>query len=308
MHTTLLFSAATLAVAACLPAQDGDHGKPSSPSTSIRTLALDTLLDWESVRSPVFSPDGRTIVYSRTWTDKIHDRSQNELWIMSRDGSGQRFLTEGSSPKWSPDGTRIAFTRAGEPSGSQIHVLYLDDRSVTQLTHVDESPGSLEWSPDGTAIAFTMQVPEKSGFPIQLPKRPKGAKWAPEPTVITRLSYRRDRRGYRASGFRHIFTVSATGGTPRQITSRDFDHGSPEWTPTGEEILFSGLRAEDADWQIQESEIYAVNVANWPSAATDRTAKDQIAAQRSYRRMASGSRTRASGQDNRHLQRRRAST
>lgn len=248
----------------------------SPQNAAANRLTLDKMLDWERVSGPRFSPgDAQQVVYTRSWTDKVNDRMNSELWIMDRDGSGQRFLAEGSSPIWSPDGTRIAFTRSGEPKGSQIHVLHLADRSITQITHVDESPSGLRWSPDGRSIAFTMQVPEKNGFPIQLPKRPKGAKWAPEPTVITRLSYRRDRRGYRASGYRHIFVVDATGGTPRQVTSGDYDHGTPEWAPSGNELFFGGLRVEDADWQTRESDIYAVDVRSGEvRQLTDRSGPD----------------------------------
>lgn len=239
-----------------LPAQDQEPGSPKPGNQ----LALDKLLDWENVSNPQFSPDGKQILYTRSWTDKINDRMQSELWIMTSHGTLQRKLTDGGSARWSPDGSRIAFTKKGEPSGSQIHVLHLADRSITQITHVSEGPSNLRWAPDGKSIACNMQVPEKDGFPIKLPKKPKGAKWAEEPTVITRLNYRSDRRGYRPSGHRHIFVVDATGGTPRQVTSGDFDHGGPQWTANGDEIVFSGLRADDADWQTRESEVYAVAV------------------------------------------------
>ena len=223
-------------------------------------LTLGKMLDWERVAGPRISPDGKTIVFTRSWTDKVNDNMRSELWIMDVDGKNQRFLMKGSSPRWSPDGTRIAYLRKGEPSGNQIHVLHMMDRSSTQITHLSQSPSGIRWSPDDKSIAFSMQVPEKNEFKIKLPKRPKGAKWAEEPKIITRLNYRRDHRGYNPSGFRHIFVVDATGGTPRQITTGDYNHGSPEWHPNGQSILFSGLRAEDADWQIRESEIYRVQL------------------------------------------------
>ena len=56
-----------------------------------------------------------------------------------------------------------------------------------------------------------MVVPEKPGFTIKLPAKPKGARWAEDPKVITRLNYRRDRRGYRPAGWRHLFVVDAEG-------------------------------------------------------------------------------------------------
>jgi dipeptidyl aminopeptidase/acylaminoacyl peptidase len=255
MTTSLAFIAAL----ACAWMQD--PAAPAAPKPDPTKLDLSLLLEWETVANPVLSPDGSQVVFTRTWTDKLEDRTRNALWIVARDGSRLRQLTEGSDPQWSPDGTRIAYIADGKPQGAQVFVLWVDTREVTQLTHVTEAPSSLAWSRDGKWLAFAMQVPEKDGFDIKLPKAPKGAKWAPEPTVIKRLNYRRDRSGYRASGYRHLFVVSANdGGTPRQVTSGDFDHGEPEWSTNGKEIFFAGLRSDDADWQWRESEVYAVDV------------------------------------------------
>jgi len=230
-----------------------------APQTKKLDLAL--LLDMERVSSPRLSPDGTEIVFTRRWVDKVADHYHSELWIMNSDGSRQRFLTEGSSPRWSPGGKRLAFSKQGKPRGSQIHVMWVATREVTQITRTDETPSAFRWSPDGKLISFSMRVPEKTGFKISLPKRPKGAKWAPDPKVITRLNYRRDHRGYRPSGYTHLFVVDARGGTPRQVTSGEFDHRGGEWTPDGKRLVFSGLRVPDADWVIRESEIYAVEVA-----------------------------------------------
>ncbi|HEX7051167.1 MAG TPA: S9 family peptidase [Longimicrobiales bacterium] len=225
-------------------------------------LTLDLYLDWERVSDPQLSPDGEEIVFGRRWVDKINDRWESSLWIMNADGSRPRFLVDGSSPAWSPDGTRIAFTARGEPRGSQIFVRWMDaEGAVTQITRLDESPGNIAWSPDGKWIAFTMRVPEKDTWRVDLPARPEGAQWTPAPRVIDRLDYRQDRVGFTEAGYEHIFIVPADGGTPRQITSGDWDHNGVEWTPDGREILFTSLRVPDAEYQWRESEIYAVDVA-----------------------------------------------
>ncbi|MBN2433038.1 MAG: S9 family peptidase [Acidobacteria bacterium] len=249
------------------PADDAAKG--------MKKLTLDLMLEWESAGNPVLSPDGTQIIYTRTWANPINDRQQRELWIMNADGSRPRFLAEGSGVRFSPDGTRIAFLAPGKPQGTQIHVMWLDTRETTQITRVTESPGGLRWSPDGRSIAFTMLVPEKQDFKISLPPRPTGAKWAPDPTIITRLSYRRDRQGYRPRGFQHLFVVDATGGTPRQVTDGDYDHRGGEWTPDGRHLVFSGLRVPDADWQVEESEVYRVAVATGEvETLTDRVGPD----------------------------------
>ena len=139
-------------------------------------LTLDLYLEWERVSDPRISPDGQQIIYTRRWVDRMNDRWESSLWIMNADGSRNRFLTKGSSARWSPDGTRIAFLRSGEPSGSQIFVRWMDAEGATsQITRVERAPGSIAWAPDGNSIAFSMTVPSDESWPIKLPSRPKGA-------------------------------------------------------------------------------------------------------------------------------------
>jgi len=226
-------------------------------------LTLDAFMEWERAGSPQIAPDGRQIVYTRGWIDKVNDRWESSLWIMGTDGARNRFLAEGSNARWSPDGTRIAFTRRGEPQGNQIFVRWMDaEGATTQITRVEDSPGGLAWSPDGKWIAFTMNVDDKPDFPrVSMPARPDGAKWTGDPKVVTRLNYRRDRTGYTDGGYRQIFVVPADGGTPRQVTAGDWNSSEPVWTPDGAEVLFSSLRVDTAEYSWRESEIYAVNLA-----------------------------------------------
>jgi dipeptidyl aminopeptidase/acylaminoacyl peptidase len=226
-------------------------------------LSVEHYLDWEFVRSPQLSPDGSQVVYVREWIDKVNDRHASEVWIMNVDGSRDRFLLDGSSPRWSPDGTRIAYVKQGEPRGSQIFVRWMDaEGAESQITRLTESPSGLEWSPDGEAIAFTMldEAAPDPAWRIDMPPRPEGADWTAPPRIVERLNYRRDGSGWSPVGFRHIYLVSASGGTARRLTHGDFDHGSPRWMPDGRTLVFSGLRAEDAEYQYRESALYTVDV------------------------------------------------
>ena len=238
-------------------------------------LTLDLLLDWESVSSPQISPDGAQIVYARRWADKINDKFDSDIWIMNSDGSKNRFLVKGSAPQWSPDGKRIAYLANGQPTGTQIFVKWMDTGEETQLTRLERSPSNIEWSPDGKRIAFNMSVLSKPAFTIKMPQRPAGAKWIDPPRVIDRLDYRADGQGYRAEGFNHIFIIPDTGGTPRQLTDGDYNHGSPEWTPDSQTIIFSGVRKADAEYLRGGQDIYALTVSDGKiRQLTDRNGPD----------------------------------
>ena len=95
-----------------------------------------------------FSPDGAKIAFT------VADGSGTTgIWVMNADGSGVTQLTGGSNedeePGWSPDGTRIVFSR-----DSQIWVINANGTGQVRLTSkaIDGDP---VWSPDGSKIAFT---------------------------------------------------------------------------------------------------------------------------------------------------------
>jgi dipeptidyl aminopeptidase/acylaminoacyl peptidase len=253
-------------LAACIPAALAAQGgarseQPAQDTARSDRLTLDLFLEMETATDPQISPDGTQIVYTRGWVDKMNDRRESALWIMNVDGSKNRFLSKGSGARWSPNGDRIVYTAPGEPKGAQVFVRWMDAEGATsQLTHVDQAPSALSWSPDGKQIAFTMLVEERTNWPIKLPKAPSGAKWTEPPRIVERLNYRRDRSGFTDNGYRQTFVVPAIGGTPRQLTSGNFDQSGSDWTPDGRSILFSGLRTEDDKYQWRESEIYAVDV------------------------------------------------
>jgi Tol biopolymer transport system component len=205
-------------------------------------LSIGHYLDLEQVGGPQISPDGKTVVYTRGWVDKVNDKWDNAIWEMSADGSRNRFLVKGGNPIWSPDGTRIAYlAQSEEPKGAQIFVRWMDaEGATTQITRVLQTPGSIKWSPDGKSIVFAMLVPKEDQWAIDLPAAPPNAKWIGAPRIVDKMHYRFDRNGYLKSGYQHLFLVPADGGTARQLTSGEWNVGAAnEGAPFGVGYDFS---------------------------------------------------------------------
>src|ERR671939_179105 len=89
-------------------------------------LTADLFLDWEMVAGPQVSPDGRAVVYTRRWPDKVNDKYEDELWIVDADGGRNRFLAKGSQAAWLPDSKRVAYVAQGQPAGAQVFVRWVD--------------------------------------------------------------------------------------------------------------------------------------------------------------------------------------
>ena len=176
------------------------------------------------------SPDGSRIVYVRVSHDIMTDRARRNLWMINADGTNNRPLRSEirsfSSPRWSPDGTRIAYVSAAEGS-PQLYVRWMDSGQTALLTNLVEPPDAIAWSPDGKSIAFTQLVPANKEPLAAPPPKPEGATWAPPVKVIDSVVYRADGAGYLESGYQHIFIVSAEGGTPRQLTDGRFQRRRP---------------------------------------------------------------------------------
>ena len=256
-----------------IPSLAQDKKEDKSQERSDRLTPID-VFNLQYAVDPQISPDGKRIVYVRQFSDVMNDKHESNLWTISADGSENRALTNGnysdSSPRWSPDGTRIAYIsdRDGKP---QIYVRWMDNGQTAELTNLENGPSELVWSPDGKLISFSMLVPSEPAKIANLPKAPEGAKWADPPKAYERLVYRFNGRGYLKSGFMQRFVVSADGGAPRQLTSGNFPFGGFEssfgggraaWTPDGKYLIFSANLHPDYEYDPLNTEIYELSLAD----------------------------------------------
>jgi dipeptidyl aminopeptidase/acylaminoacyl peptidase len=270
-------ASARLALSALLLFPATSQGQSAKLS---RVLDKETFFQMESIANPVIAPDGSQIVFTRGFVDAKKDQNASTLWVVDAKGERLRQLTEGTfrdtAPAFSPDGKRIAFL-SNRSGSTQIHVMWLDTRETAQLTRLDVDPSAPIWSPDSSTIAFTVRVvDETSPLPIKLPKTPKGAELAKSAVLVDRTVWGADGTGPTQKGFTHVFLVDAnTGGSSRQITSGDYNHTGPAFSPDGKTIYVSGIRKPDAEYLKGDSEIYAITIDTLDvKTLTDRKGED----------------------------------
>ena len=125
-----------------------------------------------------------------------------------------------TSPDWSPDGSRIAFTSSRE-GGNEVYVMNADGSNVRRLTHgvdvandvYDESYAP-RWSPDGSKISYT---------------------FAP------------------SSGDREIYVMDPDGANKTNITGPhedgflQWDDYIASWSPDGSQLVFGAIRFADEE-------------------------------------------------------------
>jgi len=234
--------------------------------------------DLEYVTNPQISPDGKSIIYARSFNDIMTDRRLSNLWMIGTDGKHHRPMTSGNeshqSPRWSPDGSKIVYVSDGSGQ-AQVHMLWLDYGKSSSITNLKNSPSNIRWSPGGEWLLFNMNVKKETKNGSQRPTKPDGAQWAPEPTYVDRLVYRSDGGGFQDESYSHLFLLPAEGGTARQITTGDFNHSSAVWAPDGKTIYYSSNQRADRDLNPFDNEVYAHPIESpMPKALTSRYGPD----------------------------------
>ncbi len=187
----------------------------------------------------------------------VSDRDgNNEIYVMAADGTNVVRLTndpaDDRSPAWSPDGTQIAFARAGD-----IYVMAADGGQTTSLTQGPTSDGSPQWSPDGSKIVYhsldgatisiyvmdadgSNRIELYSGY-MSLSPTPS---WSPNGTQLAMECWGNGSNGH------DICVYDADGTNVRRLTNSAAYDWWPAWSPNGALIAFE-----------RDDDIYAIAAA-----------------------------------------------
>ncbi|MFI0711437.1 prolyl oligopeptidase family serine peptidase [Streptomyces inhibens] len=198
-----------------------------------RPLTIDDLYRFEIPGDPALSPDGLRVAYTLTTQDAENDRVVRSIWEVRGGGGPARRLTHGpadTAPRWSPDGTQLAFLREG-----QLHLLPVDGGEAAALTTSARCPagaGTPVWSPDGSRIAFSAPGTRRDDT---------------APVVIDTLGWKADGAGLIGSVRTQLFVVDVESGEVRQITEGDRNAGSPTWSPDGTQLAYPARSGPDGE-------------------------------------------------------------
>jgi Tol biopolymer transport system component/cytosine/adenosine deaminase-related metal-dependent hydrolase len=201
---------------------------------------LDIPYDW--------SPDGRFLLVGSS-------RDVNrEIYVVTLDGSRwiniSRDQSEDGLPRWSPDGSRIAFVSDRDsPEGKQVAQVYLVDihgGEISQLTDFEYGTSWPVWSPDGRQLAVCVinnaigsscdvyliqanskdarQLTHEPGFNVPMDWSPDGKtvlifwQWGNNPTVILEAV---DGSGTQVLNLRSISMRMQPGDNVRPVNNLD---------------------------------------------------------------------------------------
>jgi dipeptidyl aminopeptidase/acylaminoacyl peptidase len=238
-------------------------GAPAASSQSEavgRPLAIDDYFRIRRVDDPRISHDGGRVAYTVETSDIEEDDRETAIWVMpTAGGEPVRFTAPGysaSHPRWSPDGTWLAFLAArdeGPPRAegkgeTQVWAFHRLGGDAQPLTDVKQGVESFEWSPDSSRLVMVIRDPKDTGSDEDEESGEDDEdEEKPEPWVVDRLQFKRDYRGYLDRRRTHLYVFRLGDRSLVQITSGDYDDDEPCWSPDGLLLAFTSNRTEEPD-------------------------------------------------------------
>lgn len=251
-----------------------------SAADNSKCMQPEAIWEFRALSDPQIDRSGGRIAVVEERADIQSDTHFTRIVLVNTGGPGRKVLNEGniheSSPRWSPDGKRLAYLCDRSGTTRVMVRDFAANRDIAVTTGAD-APSLPTWSPDGKWIAFLRFEKEPSPWNPKLPQRPAGAKWGPPETIVTQIRWAFDGRGVLQNGAHRIFVVPASGGPAKALTPRGYFHTSylydPEitWSADSSQVIAPAVKSKEGWDNITGGEIYAfprdggspVALTNW---------------------------------------------
>ncbi|HSG07900.1 MAG TPA: S9 family peptidase [Longimicrobiales bacterium] len=223
----------------------------AAQETPPRAMTTDDGLDMVNVDGAVISPDGDWVLYSKSELDWKANKRKTTWWrVSSQGGDPHQYIGEagGSGFTFSPDGSRIAFTRTVDEK-AQLFLLRTAGGEAVKLTDHKSSVGSFEWLGDGSALVFVADEPRTE-------EEEKARKDGDDAIVVDEGP-----NGVTAGDWSNLWRVEIATGEETRLTEVDHRIGSFSVSPDGSRIAFTA-RFENRRNQSYLSEIFLLDVTS----------------------------------------------
>jgi dipeptidyl aminopeptidase/acylaminoacyl peptidase len=230
-----------------------------------RTITAEDLYNFNLISGCQISPDGRHVVYSLQRIDPKTHKEYSNLWVVPTGGGPARQFTYGDQldrrPKWSPDGSQIAFlsNRGQAAKQPQIYVISFYGGEARPLTQLKGEFGRFDWSPDGARLVCNFRKKDLEAIEREEDQLKK--ELGVVVRHITRIVFKQDGYGFLPQERWHIWTIDAASGEGRQLTNGDsYDELDPCWSPDGQSIVFASNRTGDPDLNWDQTDLFIIPV------------------------------------------------
>jgi len=196
---------------------------PLNYAQSKRPMTPEDLYKIKRVSDPRISPDGKWIAYTISVPNLKENSFNSDIWLLPVSGGKSVQLTRSPksdhSPRWSPDGEKIAFisTRDGT---ANLYIIRIKGGEAQKITSSKTGLNSPLWAKDGKHIICGSRVLPEGKKDIENWTKDELTKC--QARTINRLLFRQWDR-WLGDERNHIFLVHVKDGTMSDLTPGDFD-------------------------------------------------------------------------------------